>query len=57
MTIEQIIACISMQVRADHFINGILIEKYIAEGILLSYFRVLLVKLETQSAAEVVYGS
>lgn len=48
MSREQIVSCIAKQFRNDHFDNGVLINKYIAEGILLSYFQALLKKLELQ---------
>lgn len=53
MTEEQIVSCISMEFIYDNTNQGILISKYIAEGILLSYFSSLLKKLETKSKSEI----
>ena len=50
MSADQIVACIAKQFRNDHFDNGILISRYVAEGILYAYFNALYNKLEKEEA-------
>jgi hypothetical protein len=46
---EQIIAVIAMQFRNDHFCEGILIYKFVAEGLMLHYMRELFQRIETKT--------
>lgn len=53
MTEEQIILCISMELMFYNTNKEVLIGKYIAKGILHSYFNALLKKLETKAKSEI----
>lgn len=52
---QQILSCISMQFRHDHFNNGVLINTYIAKGIMVCYMKVLLKRLGDIEATTVIH--
>lgn len=49
---EQIVSCIAMQLRHDHFCEGVLINTYIADGILLVYMQELLNRILSKSYSD-----